>query len=172
MYRSNRRELRWRFLLPTISFVALLGIAFAGCGNNFGTSTGSTGSTPTPSPTAQASTSSCPNTTAVTTAPPSANVVLKNSDNNHSVTVKQGDTVEIDLPMGNLWTQQSGASANLLTAQTPSGYANTTTQMCVWRFVASTAGTANLNFVGRPICKKGSACPQYVVALSFVLDIK
>lgn len=171
MCRSDQRVWRWKFSIPVIALVIVLSMALVACGNAGRTSVGSAGPTPTPHPTTQANTTGCPNNTAVTTQPPAAAVVLKNADNNTTVSVKQGATVEVDLPYGNLWSGPTGTSANLLTLQSPSGYAVPSSQMCVWRFVASSSGTANLTFVGRPICQAGKACPMYVVSLSFVLEI-
>jgi hypothetical protein len=171
MYRTNQILLRRKSLPAIILFFCLLSFAFVACGTN----TGAGASSPTPVPTAtqgQASTSGCPDNILVTTPPPAANVVLKSSESNTTVSANKGDTIEVDLPFGHLWEGPTSVPSGLLSAQTPSGYAFSTTQICVWRFVAVSSGTVRLNFLGRPICKKGAACPMYILAIPFTIDIK
>lgn len=179
MHRSHQGVSSWKFLIPAFSLVILLSLTIAACGNNQGTTVGSPGSALTPgvTPTATTATrtstlSGCPDKTQVTTSPPAAALVLKNPNNTQPADVNKGGTVEIDLPFGSLWSGPTGASANLLTAQQPFGYASTQSKSCIWRFTATNTGTATLTFTGRPICVAGEACPQYVRAVSFLIAIK
>lgn len=159
----------------------LLMFTLAACGNNFTTSTGSpaipsASATTSPAPTAtpkQANTSTgCPNTTHVTTPATAANVVLKISDSQKTTTVHKGDTVEIDLPFGRNWSGPTSQTQGPLAMQTPSGYASSAAQVCVWRFVAMNTGTTNVVFTGRPICAKGQICPLYIMAVPFTIAVQ
>ena len=149
----------------------------AACGNN--TTTGSPPSngaaTPTRTPTTtpgQASANGCPSRAVVTTAPAPAGVTLTSKNSNSTVSVNKGETIEIDLPFGHLWSGPSDLSQGLLTMQSPAGYESPSAKVCVWRFVATGTGTAHFSFVGRPICKKGQLCPMYVMAVPFTIEIK
>src|ERR1700738_231126 len=157
MYRSKQFLLQYKFLMLVSSFVLLLGFVFAACGTNVGAGNPVAGS-PT-------STTGCPNPTGGNTPPPAANVVLNSSNNNNTASANKGDTIEVDLSFGHHWAEAPATAVsqtqNLLTEQSPSGYALSSSHMCVWRFVATGTGTAQLNFVGQPICTKGEACPQY-----------
>jgi hypothetical protein len=169
MHKSNQVLLRHKSQMLVISFVLLLSFICAACGTNVGA--GGPGSKPGGSPTA-ANTTGCPNQTVVTTQPPAAAVVLGNSQSNSTVSVKKGDTVQVDLSFGHLWDETTGDSQSLLTEQQPAGYALMPSHACVWRFVATNTGMAHLAFTGRPICKEREACPQYILVVSFNIEIK
>ena len=171
IYKSNQPAGRWRSFIFTVTLTFLLGLTITACGNQ----SSSTGSRPAATATATSSASTtnatgCPDSAVVTTPPQPASVVLKNSDSNAVINVNKGDTVEVDLPFGHLWEGPEGNTASLLAPQTPSGYAFA--QVCVWRFIAAGTGTVHLTFIGRPICKMGQACPMYVMAVPFTIDIK
>jgi len=100
-----------------------------------------------------------------------ANVVLKTSNSNKTVTAHQGDVIEIQLPFGQLWNGPT-TSQGVLQLQTPYGYASQTANSCIWRFTAQGTGTTQLNFYGRAMCKKGQMCPQYVVSVPFSIQVK
>jgi len=157
-----------------VSLFLLLVFTLSACGTN--TTTGGTVSTPSPAstpatPASQDTANGCPDSTPVTNAPADANVILKTANSNSTVNVKKGDTVEIDLAFGQRWEGPDGVSKSLLTQQA-SGYADAAKKMCVWRFLAIGTGTVHMDFVGHPICKKGDACPQYIQAVPFTLEIK
>lgn len=149
----------------------------AACGTNAGsgTSTGSTGSSPAnPSPTAvkgYGTAQGCPSDFVVSTAPSTANVVVKPSQTNGTVTAHVGDVVEIRLPFGQRWTGPT-ASAGGLEIQQPSGYAWKTDKVCIWRFTAKSAGTTNLEFHEQALCKAGQLCPMYIAEFPFVITVK
>ncbi len=174
MFRSNLLTFRRTSLLSATLLLLLLGFAFAACGSNTITGSGNTPLTPGATATAKgtpASATGCPDKTVVSTPPATAQVVVTSSDNNTQVNASKGETVEVDLPFGHLWQGPTGNSSAVLTPQSPSGYAFTTRQTCVWRFVAAGAGTTHLSFTGRPICVMGQACPMYVMVVSFTLDV-
>ena len=108
----------------------LLMFILAACGTASGT--GGTGSAPSSTPTASAATG-CPNT-ATDPSAPAANVLIKSSQANSTITVKVGDVIEVRLPFGHKWSGPS-ASQGQLEIQTPSGYASHANSVCVWRFV-------------------------------------
>ena len=74
-------------------------------------------------------------------------------------------------PFGQSWAGPT-TSVGGLELQTPSGYANKTSKMCVWRFVAKGTGTAMVGFYGHAICTKGQLCPQYVLNVPFQVTVK
>ncbi len=164
--------------LPAAGILVLVFIfLLTACGTNTttGSPSGSGATTQTPAPTAtqsQASANGCPSSAVVTTQPAQAGVVLTNKNTGSTVNVTKGETIEVDLPFGHAWSGPANFSQGLLAMQTPAGYASSTAKACVWRFSATGTGIAHLSFVGRPICKKGEACPMYVMAVNFTLDIK
>jgi hypothetical protein len=170
---------RRRLFILVVPCVLALALVLSACGTNTTTATGApAGSTATaPGATAvatqsQATADGCPSTTVVTTPPTAANVVLTNTNSGTTITVQKGDLVQVNLPFGHDWQGPLNLSPDLLTAQAPAGYSNAAAKACVWRFVASNTGTVRLSFVGRPICKKGQACPMYIMAIPFTIEIK
>ncbi len=187
---------RWRFMGNAVSFF-LCFLALSACGTNAGagglipspTSQGQVSSTSPasslPTSTAivaspvstsaaqrQANTHNCPNSTTVTNPPSAANVTLKSTHNNVVVNVKKGDIIEVDLLFGLIWQGPTNAFQHMLDLQAPAGYASSTANACVWRFIATDVGTVNLVFNGLPVCKKSNReCPMNVVDIEFTLNI-
>jgi hypothetical protein len=153
------------------SLLVLLVFVLAACGYNAGgsTNTGSS-STTAVTPTTSASAYGCPGAV-MTTAPSPAQIVLKPSDSNTTVTAHVGDVVEIDLPFGQAWTGPT-ASQGELQLQGSGGNAVTASKMCVWRFTAQGTGTTQVAFYGRAICEKGQMCPQYITRIPYTIVIK
>src|SRR5579871_6938708 len=141
----NARRSVW-FVLG--SLLVLLVFVLAACGYNGGgsTNTGS-GSTTGTTPTASASAYGCPGTV-MTTAPAPANIVLKPSNSNTTVTAHVGEVVEIELPFGQTWTGPMTSQGGLQ-LQGPAGSAVTASKVCVWRFTAQDTGTTQVEFYGR-----------------------
>ena len=196
--RVDIRHRRW--LLFVVPLILGLVLALSACGTNVSTTTGaapsgSTTTTPgvtatssgvnatTPGVTAtapgatatstqsQARANGCPNDTVVTAPLPTANVVLTNANSGTTVKAKKGDTIEVKLSFGHIWQGPTDLSQDLLTAQGPAGYAYPSAKFCVWRFLAAGTGSAHLSFEGRPICKPTQACPMYIMAVPFTIDI-
>ncbi len=158
-------------LLFIVSLVALLPLVLAACGSTGGPGAGST---PTPSPTTvqgYGTAHGCPSDAVVTPAPPTANVTVKMTDANTTVTAHVGDVIEIQLPFGLRWTGPT-TLGGALQLQTPAGYASTAIGMCIWRFSASSAGTTHLTFFARAICQKDQYCPQFILAIPFTIVVK
>ena len=176
---------RRRRLLPLTGVLALILVfILAACGTNTtatGSPSGNGATTQTPAPTAtpgqsstpgQASANGCPSSVVVTTHPAPAGVVLTSKNTGSTVSATRGEAIEVDLPLGHAWSGPVNFSQNLLAMQTPAGYESSAARACVWRFTATGTGTASLSFVGRPICKKGEACPMYIQAINFTVNIK
>lgn len=167
-------------LRPHVSFALITGLSvlllfvLAACGTNSGTgSTGSgsaSGSTPTSGSGSTSNTTGCPSN-ASAPGGPTANVLIKPSQANSTITVHTGDIIEVRLPFGHKWSGPT-ASQGQLELQTPSGYASTANSVCVWRFVAKGTGTTQLNFTSQALCKPGELCPQYIMSVPFMIDVK
>ncbi len=173
MYRYPNRIQPRRSWMLFGAFVLALVFVLSACGTN--TTSGSQSSftpTPTSTPKHLANANGCPNNTVVTTPPAPASVILTNKNSGNTISVSKGETVEVHLPLGMAWSGPTNLSQELLTMQGPAGYADSATNACVWRFVAVGTGTAQLAFVGRPICKKGQLCPMYIMAMPFTVEIK
>jgi hypothetical protein len=164
----DRRKSLWLI----ISLATALAFILTACGtsSNSGSSSTSTGTTPVPIATSTVNSYGCPSNTVVNTDSTPANVVLKSANSNATVTAHQGDVIEIQLPFGQLWNGPT-TSQGVLQLQTPYGYVSQTANSCIWRFTAQGAGTAQLNFYGRAICKKGQLCPQYVISVPFSIHV-
>ena len=168
MIQMGRRNSLWLIL----SLATALAFILTACGANSssGSSSTSTGTTPAPIATSTPNSYGCPSNTVITTTSPPANVVLKMSNSNATVTAHQGDVIEIQLPFGQLWNGPT-ASQGALQLQTPYGYPSQTAKSCIWRFTAQGTGTTQLIFSGRAICKKGQMCPQYVISVPFSIHV-
>jgi hypothetical protein len=88
-------------------------------------------------------------------------VVLDNASNGTTVTVAKGEQVVVDLTGGLRWSEASveqGATSVLLkrSGEVSSNGSSVTT------FVAAGSGSATLAATGRPNCRPGAACPQFV----------
>lgn len=169
---AGKARCRWCVLLTMLMLV--LACVLAACGTN--SITGSPGgqgtASPIPSPTqGQASLHGCPGAAVVATRPTPAGVVLTTKNSGSTVNVTRGETIEVDLPFGHVWSGPANLSPGLLTMQTPAGYEASAIGACVWRFTAIGPGSVRLSFVGRPVCEKGQVCPLYVMAVIFTLTI-
>ncbi|HXX78966.1 MAG TPA: hypothetical protein VEI53_10760 [Ktedonobacteraceae bacterium] len=155
-----------------ISLATALVFVLTACGSSTSSGSGSTssGTTPTPVATSTTGTYGCPNNTVINTASTPANIVLKMSNSNTTVTAHKGDVIEIQLPFGQLWNGPT-TSQGALQLQTPYGYASQTAKSCIWRFTAQGTGTTQLIFYAKAICKKGQMCPQYVMSVPFSIHV-
>ena len=157
----------------------LLTLLVAACGSNAGSGstggTGSTGSAPVKaSPTAvkgYGTAQGCPSDLVINTAPPAANVVVKRLSADASTVAHVGDVIEVRLPFGHKWSGPI-ASSGTLQMQQPSGYAWKSDSVCIWRFVAKSAGTTTLNFTSRPLCKPRQMCPMYIAEIPLTITVK
>jgi len=164
----DRRKSLWLI----ISLATALAFILSACGtnSNTGSSSTSTGTTPVPIVTSTPNSYGCPSNAVVGTTSTPANVVLKMSNSNTTVTAHPGDVIEIRLPFGQLWNGPT-TSQGVLQLQTPYGYASQAANSCIWRFTAQGTGTSQLIFYGRAICKKSLMCPQYIIDVPFSIHV-
>lgn len=165
--------LQRRSFFMVVSLFIALALILAACGTPTGTGSGSTGSSPSPTATAgstNGTANGCPSNTAVSSKP-TPNVAVSLKDTHSTVTAHVADIVEVDLPFGVMWGGPT-SSQGTLTLQQPAGYAWQANKVCVWRFTAQNTGTTQLTFTGRPICKKGEACPQYIMQVPFTIEVE
>ena len=180
---------RLLIFLCALVFVFVLTFTFAACGTNTstgnsistlstpgqttasGTHTSGNGSAPTAT-SGQANINGCPSNAIGTTQPATSTHILKSSNSNVVIRVHKGDTIEVELLFGRNWRGPANANRDLLSMQTPAGYASPTAGACIWHFVAIHQGTANLIFTGLPLCQKSQACPMNAVDIEFTVEIK
>ena len=172
----NYHIIRRQWFVLVVPLAIIVAILFSGCGaSGSGTSTGSgSSSNPTPAPTTvkgYGTTYGCPSDAVVNPPAGQPNVTIQLTDSNTTMNAHVGDVIEVHLPFGHMWSGPTAVPGNLQ-MQTPSGYALKTAKVCVWRFTATTSGTAHLQYAGKPICKPGELCPQYVLAANFAIDVK
>ncbi len=188
--RTSRSIRRYTYVLVSLLATALL-LVLAACGTASGSS-GSSGSsggsgsvtpgitptspgvagaqTPTVTTTGGYGTShGCPSDTVVNPPLPKANVTVQ-PDVKAAVTAHVGDIIEVHLPFGQKWGGPTSSQGGL-ELQKPAGYASLNGNVCVWRFVARSTGTAALNFNERALCKQGQMCPMYVRAVPVTINV-
>ncbi len=163
-YRSQRR-------VPRMAALAALAALFvAGCGVTMTTTTPAGAAA---SATATASSSGtpggvtkyatgCPEATQSVTWPSAPTVIVTSHMNNGTVSVKVGQTVEVDLPFGHAYQLMPGTSGSVLRLDAPAGYGDAAKQACVWHFTATQAGGAQLTYTVGPVCIGHEQCPQYL----------
>ncbi len=175
VYNRQRQAL---FSIGLLSFL-ILAFVLAACGaaGSGGSTTGGTGaagSSPTAAPTpvkGYGTANGCPSDMVVSSAPTKANVIVKSSEANNTITAHNGDVIEVRLPFGHKWGGPN-ASPSILALQSPAGYAWKADNVCVWRFVAQGTGTAELNFTGQALCKAGQVCPMYIMEVLFKINVQ
>jgi len=163
---TRRHSLIFISLLMAVLFV------LAACGT--GSQPGGTGSSPTPTPpivSGYGSANGCPSDAVVNTSQPQPNVTVKPNQLNSTITAHKGDVVEFDMPFGHTWGGPT-TSQGVLQLQPPPGYASKAHNVCVWRFTAQGTGTTDVTFTSRALCKKGEMCPQYILNMTFVVNVK
>ena len=166
-----------RALIPLgLLALCIMAFSFASCGaaSTGGNVAGSASATAVSAPVVikgYGSTNGCPSDTVVNTVPTQANVVLQPSDANTTITAHSGDVIEVRLPFGHKWGGPA-TSQGILQLQGPAGYALKTNNVCVWRFVAQGTGSIQLNFTGRPICKRVQMCPLFIMSVPFKISVK
>ena len=135
-----------------------------------GSSSTTTGSTPPTTVKGYGTAYGCPSD-AVVTNPISPNVTVQPSQMNSTITAKNGDVIQVNLPFGSKWTGPSTSQGNLQ-LQTPAGYALKSSNVCVWQFIAKGSGTVQLSFTKQALCKSGQLCPQYIMNVPFTVSVK
>jgi hypothetical protein len=100
----------------------------------------------------------------------SPNVTVTQQQANTTITAHTGDLIEFQFPFGSRWSGPTTSQGHLR-LQLPAGYAVSTAQICVWRFVVAGPGTTQLNFTKGPLCKPGWPCPFFALLLSFTIVV-
>src|SRR5579859_2561786 len=166
-----------------IALMGILGIlllVLAACGPNTPSTTTGSGSgntthpTPTPTPTTTrgyGSMHGCPSDAVVSSAPKHADVIIRNTDINATVSAHIGNIIEVRLPFGHKWSGPVSIPSNLQQEQ-PAVYAFTPDNVCAWRFAAQNAGITQLDFYMQALCSNGQMCPEFVANIPFTIDIK
>jgi hypothetical protein len=153
-----------------IALIGILGVlllVLSACGPNSGSGT------PTPTgTTGYGSTHGCPSDNVVPTPPKAADVTIRDTDINSTVTTHVGNIIEVRLPFGQKWTGPSSIPSNLQQQQ-PAGYALPSDNVCIWRFTAQSVGTVQLDFYNQALClKKDEACPRVITKDTIIIDVK
>ncbi|GCE25985.1 hypothetical protein KDA_14690 [Dictyobacter alpinus] len=180
---STVRKLLNRSRVATGAFGVLLVIVLTlltGCGGDAQstpakTSSGDKGSQPVVAPTTKVAgygtDQGCASDVIVTN-PPKANVIaLLSGTNEPTVFARTGDIIEFRFPFGKKWGK-SATTPEGLTMENPAGYAVKSDKVCVWRFTAQKAGTYELHFSDRPLCKAGAMCPMHIIDVPVTLAVK
>ncbi|GCE18174.1 hypothetical protein [Dictyobacter kobayashii] len=161
----------------------LLIVVLSGCGNtdssnsSGGSSTTTGGSNSTaaqPTPTSIAgygTTQGCPSDTVVGNAPKANETVVMSGTTDATVIAHTGDIIEFRFPFGKRWIGPKTMPAQLQ-IQKPAGYALKSDKVCVWRFIAQSAGTVELHFSSRALCKAGGMCPLYILDVPVTVAVK
>lgn len=165
-------------LLGIVLTIALL--LLTSCGNSdsnaksSGNGNSSAGTASQPAPTSVAGygmAQGCPSDAVVTNVAKANVTVLSSNANVPTVFAHTGDIVEIRFPFGQRWGGPPAVSEGL-TLQHPAGYALKSDKVCVWRFKAQKAGTHELHFSSRPICKPGMMCPMHIIDVPVTIVVK
>lgn len=176
-----------RAVVPFLSLAGCaiaLALLLAGCGWQSTTSSTKTGGQPSSGRTTPAQTQTavngqtpaalnstgCPSNASASSAT-KANIVADVTHQTKPVEAHVGDLVELDLKFGQRWSGPKVAPTGL-EMQEPAGFANQATKVCVWHFVAQKAGTFELDFEARALCKQGQMCAMYIMDNPVTLDVK
>ena len=89
-----------------------------------------------------------------------------------SVTVTQGESIEIRLPANIRWHLQASDPSQALAVGRPSGWYNSQLLACIWRYSAVGAGQANLDFSGGPVCAADAPCPTIAAVAHYSVTVK
>jgi len=160
---------RGQWLWISVALVAVL--MLAACGTNTGGRTDPHPVLTYPIVGGYGTTYGCPSDVVVKPEPPAPNVVVNIKQSHTIVTAHIGNVVEIRLPFGHTWDGPRTLQA-ILQLHTPSGYAMKDKGVCVWRFVAQSAGTAHLTFYARAICERGQLCPLFILLVPFTIRVQ
>lgn len=170
MYNFQRKS---SVLLVFSALALLLLLAACGSAGTGNTKTGgNTASSPVPTPTQSYSAANgCPSNVVVSTENSKPNVTVKPTDSKGTITMHQGQVLEIQLPFGHQWSGPT-ISQGALQLEGPGGYALKSDKVCVWKYVAKSTGTTTLDFASRALCKPGQFCPMFVMKLPFKIEVQ
>lgn len=159
MRRSPTTSAQW--LLGTLVLALSLGLAACGASS----SNAGVGTTTTNQATG------CPGPNQIVSRAP-ASVLVSANGSTRQVTLKVGQTLEVQLPFGRKWSLFP-QSADTLSMTTPAGYGDVTVQSCIWRFTAAHAGSTTVTFDFAPLCPPTAAqCSQLAGRSSFTITVQ
>ena len=113
----------------------------------------------------------CPSNSVGSQTARASTVIVTPQQANSTILAHPGNLIEFHFPFGQRWSGPTTSQGNLRLLP-PAGYANSTGQVCVWRFIATRQGTTRLNFTGGPLCQPGQVCPFFVMLLPFTIKVQ
>jgi hypothetical protein len=135
--------------------------------------------TPSAAPTAtraakggEATTNVCPGGQPPTNAASFAPDVTVGEDiQQRSLTLRQGQRLEVRLDSQTQWVFSTSGAQNALTSTIPGGWYDPASQSCVWRFEAKAAGQVTLTYTGGAPCPPLKLCPAIERSVTFQVTI-
>jgi hypothetical protein len=88
------------------------------------------------------------------------------------VGLSSGQRLEIHLSPTSHWTLALSDPNHVLASAPPEGWYDPTTSACVWRFVASGAGVAQLAFKGLVLCPPNVHCKAALEQAAFAVAVR
>ena len=160
--------------LPRISSRSAIVLAvlalwmLSGCGLATGTSHSTAAGAPTTAPTTTGSkiNGAISNVCPIAQAPDDASaftphvIVKEDSGSIHTLALRPNQRLEIRLDSQVQWALRLDDPQHILVSASSQGWYDTTSNACVWRFTAQTAGDAQLAFSGTLPCPPLKSCPS------------
>lgn len=166
MRRFGSRRAAWL----AVVLGASLGLTACGVTSTTTGGAGTTASVPTTTATSKPTSTGCPLPTQVVSRAPATVIERPVGTGVKPVSLKVGQTVEVQLPFGHKWALFPMSSA-ILSLQSPAGYGDASVQSCIWRFQAAQTGSENLTFIEQPLCDTGVECPNYVTQVEIPVTV-
>lgn len=88
------------------------------------------------------------------------------------ITLARGQRLEIRLGPEVQWTLTVTDPTRILASTTAEGWYSPQLNVCIWRFSALTAGSAQLTFAGRFICQPHTQCVTAVIAQEYDVTVR
>lgn len=164
--------------------ICLLGaLALGGCGVTIDTGIGGAPKSSSPQPggsTGSTSPGTGPKTGGMSVKPcpgsdvtpgKSPTIVLTVTDSHKTTQAHVGDVIAVQLSANMHWTSTSDGMGTILTPLQPQGGMDEPTHTCNWYYSATSAGSANLSFIGVMICEHEVACPAIAEDEEFAIQV-
>jgi hypothetical protein len=132
----------------------------------------SSAATVTPTPTRTAATlNGCPAQQPPARATTPAIVEKGGGVNATPISMRIGQTLEIQLSDTLHWSLRTSELAPVLVGTPGNGWHDAARHACVWQFGPSAAGQETLSFTGTAICTAGVACPQFALLVQYTVVV-